>query len=143
MPYVATMGCASCATISIGWFKDQTKEMNEAFKVDPTSFTPPASEMSVNEFYTNVLYPTRQDLGRSYDMPLEKLMQDIDASSLKTKLVMCVLNHAQYHQHGKYWPGELNRWGFKLITKTKNTIGSVNYVFMRNPNEVEIEDGEA
>jgi hypothetical protein len=76
-------------------------------------------------------------------MPLEKLMQDIDASSLKTKLVMCVLNHAQYHQHGKYWPGELNRWGFKLITKTKNTIGSVNYVFMRNPNEVEIADGEA
>lgn len=144
MPYAATMGCASCATLSIGWFKGHTKESNEAYKANPSAWTPPAAGMSFQDFFTKIIYPTRQDLGRTYDMPLEKLMQDIDKHhSGRGKLTMAVLNTDQFIQYDGYWPAELRRWGFKLVTKTSNDMGSVNYVFMRNPRVVEINDGEA
>lgn len=141
MPHVATMGTSSCATISIGWFKGDTIAENEAFKNEGT--VPETEGMEVKEFYNDVLYPVSQPLGRSRNLPFRKLMQDIDACALKTKLVMVTLNHSQYMQKSRYWHKELTEVGFKLITKTKNSIGSVNYVYMRNPSEVAIEEGEA
>lgn len=141
MPHVATMGTSSCATISIGGFKTgDTIAQNEAYKADKT--VPKTTGMTVKEFYSKVLYPTSQPLGKSCDLPFTKLMEDIEESSLKTKLVMATLNQYQYNGNDRYWHNELKSWGFVLVAKTKNTIGSVNYVYMRNPNAVEIEEGE-
>jgi hypothetical protein len=144
MPYVATTGTASCATIAIGSFKGPGNQMalNENYKKDPKSFTEPKEGLSVNQFYSSILFPTSQPLGRTHDLPFTKLMEDIDNSSLKTKLVIATLNHSQYYGSDEYWPKELRKWGFKLFHKTKNAIGSVNYVFIRNPSHVDISSGE-
>ena len=141
MPHVATMGCSSCATISIGGFKSgDTKGINEKYKADGT--VPETSGKSVKEFYNKVLYPTSQPLGKSRDLPFTKLMEDIRDSYLNTKMCMAVLNEYQYQGDDKYWHTELKKWGFRLKTKCKNDIGSINDVYWRNPNHVKIEVGE-
>ena len=141
MPHVATMGASSCATISIGGFKaPNSYENNEAYK---TSGVVPESEgFTVKEFYSKVLYPVAQPLGKTRDLPFVKLMQDIDDSQLQTKLVVAVLNHAQRFAREGYWHNELKSFNFGLVTKTKNSIGSINYMYIRNPGIVPIEEGE-
>lgn len=142
MSYLATLGTSSCATSAIGGFKTGQRKANEAYKATPADFNAPTDGLSVQGYYSKILHPTAQELGRTHDLPLEKLMQDIEASSMKTKLLMATLNTPQYQEDDNYWPKELKKWGFKLIAKTKNTIGTVNYMYMRNPNEVAIEEGE-
>ena len=132
MPYVATTGTASCATIAIGWFKEYGIEQNEAYKADPSSYTPETG-LTVQQFSDKVLFPIDQELGRSMDMPFERLMREIEDSSLATKMVICTINHSQYMQKDGYWPEELKRWGFELVTKTGNNWGQDNYFFIRNP----------
>jgi hypothetical protein len=137
MTHVATAGTSSCATIAIGNFKAGQKELNEQYKADPEGFKIPVG-MTVGEFYTKVLYPTTQPLGKSVDLPFELLMKHVDAGPLKTKFTTIVLNHTQFMQDKNYWPTELERWQFKLLAKTKNAIGgAVNYVFARNLAAVE------
>jgi len=142
MSYVATMGTSSCATIAVGGFKEGQRENNEKYKADKASLVLPKEGQSVEGFYNNTLYPTTQPLGRSYELPFEKVMEDIEACGLKTKFIIATLNIYQYNGNSEYWPNELNRWGFKLVSKTNNSIGSINYIYVRNPNVVAIEDGE-
>ncbi len=142
MSYVATMGTSSCATIAIGGWKEGQKELNEKYKADPSSFKMPAGGVTVDQFYDKILFPTSQDLGRSAEMPFTKLMQDIDKGSLKTKFIIATLNLYQYQGNAEYWPNELRKHGFKLFAKCNNSIGTVNYIYMRNPNVVEIQEGE-
>jgi len=142
MPHVATMGTSSCATISIGGFKSgDSYTINEKYKEDGT--VPETDGLSVSEFYSQILYPVSQPLGRSRDLPFQKLMEDIKGSSLSSKLVMATLNESQYMARDGYWHQELKKYGFELVTKCNNSIGSTNYVYMRNPSVVEIEEGEA
>jgi hypothetical protein len=75
-------------------------------------------------------------------MPLEKLMEDIAASGLSGKFVIATLNQAQYMSKDNYWAKELNRWGFVLSYKANNDIGSTNYIYIRNPKVVAIQEGE-
>lgn len=147
------MGTSSCATVSIGWFKQQEAE-NEAYKANPANYKPidvkhfkgNGEGKTVAQFYSDIIYPVEQELGRSKDMPFEQLMTEINKSSLKTKLIMATLNSQQYHAAyagtDRYWHHELKRHGFELFAKTKNSIGSVNYVYYRNPNVVAIEKDE-
>lgn len=141
MTHVATMGTFSCATISIGSFKGGNRDINEAYKKDPKSWVEPKEGMSVAEFSSKVLYPVDQPLGRSKDMPFEKLMQDIK-KVMSDKLIAATLNQNQFMGNDHYWPKELKRHGFRLMAKTSNNWGQVNYVYMAIPNEVKVEEKE-
>lgn len=143
MTHAATMGASSCATMAIGNFKAGQKEVNDAYIANPSKFVEPPTGDSVDQFYGNTVLPTRQDLGRTKDYPFEKLMQDLEKSSLKTKFTIAVLNQGQYLGNDKYWHKQLTKWGFKLFEKTQNSIGSVNYIYSRNPNVVAITKEEA
>lgn len=141
MTHVATMGTFSCATIAIGSFKAPWRDHNEAYKKDPKSWKEPKEGLTVAQFSSQVLYPVSQPLGRSKDMPFEKLMQDIK-KSLGDKLIAATLNNEQFMGNGHYWPKELKRHGFRLMAKTQNSWGQINYVYMAIPREVKVEDKE-
>ncbi len=140
MSYIATMGTSSCATIAVGGFKDDARQQNEDYKKTKVFKAP--DDQTAEVFYNKVLYPTSQPLGRTHDMPFEKVMEDIAKTSLASKFVICTINEYQYKGSDNYWPNELNRWGFSLITKARNSIGTVNYIYTRNPSVVLVKDGE-
>lgn len=142
MTKLATSGMSSCATAAISGFKNGQKKLNEDYKKDKTSFKTPSVGMSVTSFFDKMIVPVSQPLGATYDMPFEKLMEDIGNSSMKTKFIVAALNSYQYMGDEKYWHGELKRWGFKLKFKTNNALGVVNYIYVRNPNAVAIKEGE-
>lgn len=129
MTKLATMGTSSCATIALQGFKDEDLALNKNYEEGKDFECPPND---VDWFYNKILYPTRQDLGRTDTMPFELLMKQLDASRMKDKFIIATLNAYQFNQHNGYWPQRLEKWGFKLIDKTKNNIGSVNYIFTRN-----------
>lgn len=131
MTHVATMGVSSCATIALAGWKEGQREKNEAYKKDPKSFKM-GPGLSVERFYHDILYPTAQPLGQTADMPFEKLMQDLEKSEMRDKFMIAVINQYQYRGNNEYWPKELNRWGFQLVDKMSNAIGSDNYVYIRN-----------
>jgi hypothetical protein len=141
MPRISTLGTASCAAIAIGHFKSSTIEENEKYK-KTKEFTPPAGEMSAKDFYSKILFPTKQELGWTYNMPFERLMEELDDSSLKTKFILVTLNAAQFLGNDQYWPKELRRHGFKLVDKANNAIGGLNYFFSRNPSGQAITEQE-
>lgn len=141
MTHVATMGTGSCATIAISGFKEPNQQLNEDYKKDPKAFKVP-SGMTVKAFYNEVLYPVSQPLGKTHDLPFTRLMEEIEASSLKTKFIIATINEYQYNGKENYWPKELNKHGFKLMAKTKNSIGSMNYVYVRSPLAEPIKAGE-
>jgi hypothetical protein len=131
MAYVATMGCSSCATIAIGGFKGSQIEINDSYKQSGT--VPLSDGYTPAEFYSKILYPTEQKLGRSKDLPFQKLMEDIDKTSLKNKFTILTINQSQFFSKDKYWDKEFKRWGFALVHKTGNTIGETNYIYVRAP----------
>lgn len=144
MTHIATMGTSSCATIAIGGFKDGQKELNEQYKSDK-KFTPVTTgpyKLSVSDFSSNILYPTQQNLGRTYDAPFTRIMEEVENSNLNSKLIIATLNEYQYKGNSKYWHKELLSHGFSLITKCSNNWGSINYVYIRNPSKVDIKEGE-
>jgi hypothetical protein len=141
MTYACVTGTASCAMFSIGWFKGG-KEINENYQKDPKSFKYPDGGMPVSDFSNKVLLPTSQPVGRTYDLPFTKLMEDISSTGLDKKLIWATLNQAQFVGDDGYWRKELEKHGFKLMCKTKNNWGSVNYMFARNPAEIPILEGE-
>lgn len=137
MTRIATMGTSSCATIAMAGFKGQHYEMNEKYLADPSSFVEPQN--SVQQFYSNILYPTSQPLGHTDEYPLEALMKSLDNSSMKTKFVIATLNQTQRNMKDNYWPKQLAKWGFVLSYATKNTIGQNCFVYIRNPNAIPFE----
>lgn len=143
MTKLATMGTSSCATIAIQGFGERDKEANEAY----ITGGPPVFEdegVSVEEFYDEILYPTEQDLGRTRDHPFEELMELIelvegqDGNSMEDKYTVATLNSYQFNTDGRYWPNQLKRWGFELVDKTNNNIGSICYIYVRNKARVDI-----
>lgn len=143
MTHIATLGTSSCATIAIGGFKAGNKELNDNYLANKSSFKEPAEGLTVEGFSSNILMPIAQDLGRTKDYPFERLMEDLEKSSLKNKLVIATLNQSQYLGNDCYWHQQLKKWRFTLFTKTRNEWGSVNYMYIRNPLEVEITKEEA
>jgi len=132
MTKLATMGTSSCAAIAIQGFKPKDLVLEEEYTSNPIGFELRlGGERSVQSFYDCVLYPTKQDLGRTGDYPFSLLMSKIDQSSMDTKFIIATLNAAQMHQG---WPKLLEDNGFQLIDKTKNTIGELCYIFVRNNN---------
>jgi hypothetical protein len=142
MTHIATAGVSSCAIISIGGFKNGQMEINEQYKADKSSWKIPDEGMSAEEFYKKVLYPTSQPLGRTYDAPFERIMEEIEGCSLSTKTVFAALNQGQWLAKDGYWAKELRRHGFKLFAKTGNSIGQTNYLYMRSPLAQDIFGGE-
>jgi len=140
MSHVATMGCSSCATIAIGGFKSGQIEANETYK--QTGTIPTSTGYTPGQFYSSVLFPTAQELGKSKDLPFENLMQEIAKTSLKTKFTIITINRDQYFAKDKYWHNEFKRWGFALVHKTGNNIGSTNYIYVRAPLSEEILEEE-
>lgn len=142
MTHIATAGISSCATISIGGFKEGQHAINEAYKADKKSWSVPKEGMSADRFYHDVLYPTSQPLGRTYDMPFERVMEEILGCSLGTKTIFAALNKNQWMMKDGYWSKELRRHGFKLFAKTGNSLGQTNYLYMRSPLAEAIVEGE-
>lgn len=128
MTRIATMGTSSCATIAIAGFKDEQKELNESYRKDPKSFK--LNGMSVDEFYDKVLYPVSQPLGATGDYPFDLLMKELNKSSMKDKFIIATLNSYQFF--GGYFTELLLNNGFSLVDKTKNDIGEMCYIFIRN-----------
>ncbi len=142
MTHVATSGTFSCATIAIAGFKGTNKDLNDAYLKDPNSFKE-KDGITVGRFYQDILVPVSQPLGKSQEYPFEKLMQLIDQNGMKNKYTTAVLNKDQYLGNDQYWPTQLKKWGFKLVDKTKNDLGMVCYVYVRNNGRVSIEKEEA
>ena len=134
MTRLATMGTSSCATLAIAGFKADSKQLNEAFINTPQAYSEPSEGMNVSEFYNNIIYPTSQPLGHTKEYPFEKLMKDLEKHTLGTKFTIVTLNQAQYTMDDSYWPKQLEKWGFELVDKTNNAIGSMCYIFTRNNN---------
>lgn len=130
MTRIATMGTSSCATIAIAGFKQSQIEVNEQFRKDG-SFEDTEGR-TVDQFYHNILYPTDQPLGHTKEYPFDKLMQELDNSSMKDKFTIATLNAEQFNAKGGYWQERLKEWGFELMDKTKNNIGTLCYIFVRN-----------
>lgn len=137
MTKLATMGTSSCATIALQGFKEDDYDMNEAHLKDPKGFKEPKN--NVSWFYNYVLYPTAQDLGRTDDYPFDALMKQIDTHpKMGNKFLIATLAGYQMIAHDGYWPKKMEEWGFKCIHKTTNSIGgSINHIFVRDPNVVE------
>lgn len=135
MPRVTTAGTCSCATIAIGGFKiGNSRTQNEEYK--KTRKFPLNGLQEVEKFFSNVLYPVQQPLGWSEHLPFEYLMESIDKSRLKTKMITVVLNSRLISANKRYWPNELKRWGFEEVAQTVNSIGgNINVLFIRNPNK--------
>lgn len=129
MSRLATMGASSCATIAVSGFKREDQQLNEQYNANPSDYKEEEG-MTVDEFYDDVLYPTRQDLGRTKNYPFDLLMSRINDTRMKDKFIIAVVNQSQYG--GGYWPKVLEKHGFSLIDKTNNNIGSVNYIYTRN-----------
>lgn len=136
MTHVATMGTHSCATVSIGSFKGDNFQRNQAYLEDKSTGTVVGGE-TAQQFYSNVLYPTSQPLGKSGDYPFDMLMDAIDGGSLNSKFIIATLNQHQMNFENGYWPARLEERGFAQIDKTKNDIGQVCTVFTRNNNRVD------
>ena len=136
MTHVATMGTSSCATIAIGGFKGQeAMDINEAFKAGADSkYDTSRSSLDVNEFYSKILHPLAQVLGRTKDMPFTELMQEVDKSYMKSKFIIATLNDFQRNHNNEYWPKELAKFGFEWVDETKNDIGMMCHVYVRSNN---------
>lgn len=153
MTRLATTGNSSCAMISIAGFKDPDMDINKKYMEDKNSFKKPKesacfvvsgnktkagnwkwgkSKFTVNEFYDKILYPTTQPLGCTGDYPFERLMEEIEESEMWNKLILITLNSYQRNVCDKYWEKQLARWDFKLVDMTRNEIGSMCYIYIRN-----------
>lgn len=141
MTYIATAGAHSCACLAIArwdlYSKDAEDEYCKSGKVREWN----TGELCLGPFYSDVLYPTEQELGKTRDYPFSYLMDRIDNDErLVGKYITAVL--AEYQYEKGYWPAKLRERGFKLVDKTNNYIGGINYIFVRNEARVEIEDDE-
>lgn len=143
MTHLATMGTFSCATMAIAGFKGNNIQINEEYKASkkPDDYLK-AAGLTVANWRQSILLPPSQPLGKTHDLPLELLMEQIEACDLKDKFVIATLNHAQYLGDDQYWPKELTRWGFKLVDKTMNNWGSMCYVYIRNRSQHPIKKDE-
>lgn len=128
MTRIATMGTSSCATIAIAGFKDEQKELNESYRKDPKSFK--LEGKSVDQFYNDILYPISQPLGSTGEYPFDLLMEELNRSGMKDKFIIATLNSYQFF--GGYFTELLLNNGFSLVDKTKNNIGEMCYIFIRN-----------
>lgn len=131
MSRLSVMGTASCATISLCGFKTPDKHLNEEYINTPDKFKEfkVKDGLTVNEFYNQILYPTAQELGRTGNYPFQLLMELIDKSMMEDKFTIVTLNA---HQNMGYWPKHLKKWGFELVDKTKNNLGTMCYIYTRN-----------
>jgi hypothetical protein len=141
MTHVATMGAGSCATIAISGFASKfgpNYEMNQKYLADPSKYKLDLKgEMSVSRWYDKILYPVKQELGRTGEYPFDLLMQTIeDHGSLAGKFTVIVLGSGQLVEKNGYWSDRLKHWGFEVMDKTDNSIGSINTIFVRNKNRV-------
>lgn len=136
MTRIATMGTSSCATIAIAGFKDEQKKLNESYRKDPNSFK--LEGLSVDEFYDKVLYPVSQPLGSTGEYPFDLLIEKLNRSAMRGKFIIATLNSYQFFNG--YFTRLLLENGFSLVDKTKNSIGEMNYVFIRNGSKRDITD---
>ncbi len=147
MTHLATMGTHSCATMAIGSFKGDNQAINEAYK-NATDKKAAKNEFlkgiknTVQWFRDRILMPTTQDLGRTDNYPFELLMEEIRDSTLAPKFLIATVNSAQFIADNNYWPKELMRWGFKLVDKTQNNWGGLNYIYVRNPSHRDIVEAD-
>ena len=141
MTHVATMGAFSCACISIAGWKDNHANLEEDYLDCPEEYEDftPKNGLTLQGFYDEILYPTVQELGRTGEYPFSLLMKKIDShSSLSGKYIVAVLAEFQVD----YWSDKLKAHGFELVDKTDNDMGTINYIYVRNYNRVEIDDDE-
>jgi hypothetical protein len=132
MSRIATMGTASCATVALSGFKQGQMELNEDFKAGKLKGKVEEAGVSLDKFWNNILYPTSQPLGQTEDLPFEALMRAFGKSRMADKFVIATLNEHQQQGLDGYWVKELTSHGFKLVDKTKNNIGSMCYIYIRN-----------
>lgn len=140
MAKLSTMGTSSCATIAIQGFKEIYKvysavDLNEAYLNNTDGKSPDklnSAQKAVQKFYNGILYPTEQKLGRTRDYPFDALMKAIDESSMNDKFTIITLNEYQKNYKDNYWENRLKFWGFELMDKTKNNIGDMCYIYVRN-----------
>ena len=132
--HVATAGMDSCATVALAGWSQSAKEMNEAYKADPEGYSWDVDGMTVSSFFSSIIYPTKQELGETGQYPFTALMEELENNDLGTKLMITALNASQVMDG--YWVKELEAHGFQQVDETKNTLGSVNHIFIRSTNRV-------
>lgn len=153
MTHVATTGMGSCALISISGFSEKGnwpfkhKQENEKYLADKSSFKGPQPIHdnepgcgTVKDFYSKVLYPTIQNLGRTGEYPFERLMEEIEECALGGKMIFICINASSYKEG--YWPDQFAKWGFDLVDSTTNQIGSTNYIYVRCPGRLPLNNKE-
>lgn len=145
MTMLCVMGTHSCATMSIGSFKGENKDLNEKYKADKSTFDEGLlkSEETVKWFRDNIMMPVRQGIGRTANYPFQALMDTIDATDLKPKACFATLNQSQYQLDNHYWEKELLRNGFVKFGEVVNNWGSMNHLYVRNLKLIPVQEGEA
>lgn len=139
MTKIATMGTSSCATIAIQGFENKDgyshykEEIAYQEAVNSGKKWTKIPKKDADWFYNQILFPTMQELGRTDDMPFSLCMKQIDKGPLSSKYIVCTLNAANFNFENYFWPKLLKQHGFSLVSTTKNHIGSMNYIFVRNP----------
>lgn len=131
---IATAGCHSCATISInGWGSsvDVPEGMEEQLYEE--------ARLALDIFYHDVLYPTAQKLDATPRFPFPTLMKALEEHNYLSKKV-CFAVLAEFQE--EEWRPRLEEHGFRFVEAVDNEIGTINYVFIRNGNPVDVSDVE-
>lgn len=151
MTRLATMGTSSCATLALQGFKNEDILLEKAFKekgdkaVYPKPHSKDGNNLNVADFYSQILYPTTQNLGRTGDYPFSYLMDLIQGHrTMKGKFIVITINSVEYNRG--FWPEKFEGRGFKLLDVTKNSLGGqLNYIYVFNearPAHVNVPDIE-
>lgn len=140
MPRLQTTGTHSCATIALGDFKTKDQyEVNVKYleDQDPNKFRDKEyiiidDALTVQEFIDDILYPTKQDLGRTNLYCFDHLMDMIDRTDLGAKWIILILTDFQKAFQNGYWVSRVEARGFTQIDVTENNWGGTNYIYVRN-----------
>lgn len=135
MARLSTMGTASCATMAIGYFKYDKIEDNELY-LHEGKRKEYINDHDVDWWLDEILTPLEQELGQTDSVPFDQLMDDIEEDdTLNRKFCICTLNAFQHDTNG-YWKDRLIARGFRHFHTTKNNMGGINYLYLRDPAEV-------
>lgn len=134
MAHLETAGMYSCALISIGGIKREflSDKNYELLSQEERNQQLKSFQAEAESFYNSVIFPTDQPCGRTKtDYPLQTVLEGLKSTSLTTKAKFICINQAQYKQ-GDVVP-ILERYGFKAVFCTDNSIGGLNYIYVEAP----------
>jgi hypothetical protein len=142
MSRICVSGTYSCAALSLAGYKAKDLEMEKEWQAGPKT-VPDECVKDVADFYSNVIVPTSQPLGKTEEWPISALLlacEEVDCMS--TKYFTVVLNKSQFRGNNYFWPNLLQKHRFKVTDKTFNELGMDCLIMTRNNNRRDLTNKE-